>query len=139
MVHLLPLLAVALAMALLREPLGRALTALVDQHGKALVIIAVLLLLAWIAAHNAQLGLATPIGDVAALFDSFAYADLFIGAAVAVFNRQTRQLAGSLVDLVRAAGRVIVRSAGRGRRTRVSGKPRRAPLPEEPDPAWAFA
>ncbi len=134
-------LAMAAAMALLREPLGHALVRFVTVHGKSLAVAALLLLLLWIAVQNAHQGLAAPMGagDLAALFDSFAYTDLLIGVAVAAFNRQTRQLIGRVLDLARVAVRGVARVAGRARRTRAPARPRRAPPPDEPDPAWAFA
>jgi hypothetical protein len=144
MTGLILMLAVAGAMALFREPLGRGLVRLVEiADWKRAPMVVILLLLVWALLHHVQLvagpvsgeGLATlfDASTYAALFDATTYADLAIGLAAAVLSGRTRQLAGRLIDLVRPA---VHRTMQAARARRAAARPRRQPADrDEPEPA----
>jgi hypothetical protein len=144
MTGLILMLAVAAAMALFREPLGRGLVRFVETvDRKRLMMLVVLLFLVWALLHQIQI-VAGPIsGDslvalfdtstYAALFDATTYADLAIGLAAALLNQRTRQWLSRMVDLARLALHPVRRGAARARRTQA--KPRHRPSDgDEPEP-----
>ena len=138
MTGLILMLAVAAAMALFREPLGRGLVGAVEAvPWRRLAVLAIVLFLAWISLQTFHVGFVAPLtGDtLAPLFDlAFAYADLLIAVAIAVLNRRTRRLLARLVDIARFAGHLGMRRASRAHRA--PAKPRRRPLDgDEPEPA----
>jgi len=146
MTGLILMLAVATAMILFREPLGRGLVGFVKTvDRKRLVILAVLLFLVWALLHQVQI-VAGPIsGDglvalfdtstYAALFDTSAYTDLVIGLAAAVLSRRTRLMLGRLIDLVRPAVHRVMNRTSRARRA--PARPRR-PLADSDEPEPQF-
>jgi hypothetical protein len=147
MTGLILMLAVAAAMILFREPLGRGLVRFVEAvDRKRLVMLVVLLFLVWALVHQIQI-VAGPIsGDglvalfdtstYAALFDASTYADLAIGLAAAVLNQRTRRMLGRMVDLARLALHPVMRGAARARRTQA--RPRHWPSDaDEPEPRSA--
>jgi len=139
MTYLILALAVAAAMALFREPLGRTVVwaaRIIDW--KWAVILAILMFAVWGVLQHVQGPFSAPAAsDLVALFDTVTYGDLLIGMTVAILNRQTRQLLGRVVDAVRIAGQLIGRRAGRAGRTPARPR-RRLPDREEPESAvWA--
>ena len=105
-------------------------------HWKRLAVLAVVLFLVWVSLQTFHVGFVAPLtGDTATiLFDyAFAYADLLIAVAVAMLNRQTRQLIGRVIDLARPAVQLMLRRAGRARRSPARPR-RRLPERDEPEP-----
>jgi hypothetical protein len=140
--QLILMLALAAAMALFREPLGRELVRVVETvHWKRMAALAVVLFLMWVSLQTFHVGFVAPLtGDtLTILFDyAVAYADLLVALAVAVLNRQTRQLIGRVIDRARLAFHPAVRRAARARRA--PARPRRRPPDrDEPEPAWVLA
>ena len=138
MTGLILMLAVAGAMALFREPLGRGLVRVVETvPWRRLAVLAIVLFLAWISLQTFHVGFVAPLtGDtLAPLFDlAFAYADLLIAVAIATLDRRTRRLFARLFDLARVTGHLAMRRAGRARRA--PAKPgRRLPDRDDPEPA----
>jgi hypothetical protein len=136
MTGLILMLAVAGAMALFREPLGRGLVRLVEaMPWRRLAVLAVVLFLMWVSLQTFHVGFVAPLtGDtLGPLFDlAFGYADLVIAVAVAVLNRQTRLLLGRLIDL---AGLTVRKITPTGRARRAPARPRRRlPDRDEPEP-----
>jgi hypothetical protein len=137
------MLAVATAMVLFREPLGRGLVQLAGAiDRKRLAMFVVLLFLVWALLHQVQIMIGPISGDAlvalfdtstyAALFDASAYADLAIGLAAALLSRRTRLMLARLIGLVRRPVHRVIQVA-RARRTPT--RPRRqAPDPDEPEP-----
>ena len=144
MTSLILMLAVAAAMVLLREPLGRGLVRFAEcVDRKRLVMLAALLLLVWALLHNIQI-VAGPIsGDglvalfdtstYAALFDATTYADLMIGLAAIVLSERARRLLGRVIDFARLALQPLVRRSSRAPRTPARPR-RRFPDRDEPEP-----
>jgi len=144
MTGLILMLAVAAAMALLRESLGRGLFVLVrGVDKKRLAMLAVVLFLVWALLHQIHLILGPIPGDAlvalfdsstyAALFDVSAYADLAVGLAAMVLSERTRRMIGHLIDLVRPIVDRLMRRAGRARRSPARLR-RRLPDRDEPEP-----
>jgi hypothetical protein len=144
MTGLILMLAVAAAMALLREPLGRGLFALVRRlDRKRLALMVVLLFLVWALLHHVQVVAGPITGDglavlldpatYVALFDASAYVDLAIGVAALVLDRRTRQMLGRVFDLARSIFQRAMGRTGRARRTPARLR-RRPPDRDEPDP-----
>jgi hypothetical protein len=136
MTGLILMLAVAAAMALFREPLGRGLVKLAETvPWRRLAGLAVVLFLAWVSLQTFHVGFVAPLtGDtLAPLFDlAFGYADLLIAVAVAMLNRRTRELFGRVIDLARPAVHRVMR-ARRARREPARPR-RRLPDRDEPEP-----
>ena len=134
MTYLIVMLAVAAAMVLFREPLGRGLVRAAGAvDWKWAVILAILALAVWGIVHHVQAPVAIEGDALAGLFDTFAYGDLLIGLAAALLSRQVRQLPGRLIDLARPAVQLMLRRAGRARRA--PARPRRRPPDrDEPEP-----
>lgn len=137
MTWLILMLAVAAAMVLFREALGRELVRVVETAPwRRLAVLAVVLFLAWISLQTFHVGVMAPLsGDsLTIVFDyAFAYADLLVALAIAVLNRQARQLVGRLIDFARFAAHRTMRRAGRARRTPARPR-RRTPDRDEPEP-----
>jgi hypothetical protein len=145
MTSLILMLAVAAAMVLFREPLGRGLVRLVEAVDKRrLVMLVVLLFLVWALLHQIQI-VAGPItsdglvalfdtSTYAALFDATTYADLMIGVAAAVLDQRTRRLLVRMAGSVRRAVHRVMGRATRARRA-PSRPSRRLPDRDEPEPA----
>jgi hypothetical protein len=137
MTYLILMLALAAAMALFREPLGRELVRVVQTvHWKRLAALAVVLFLMWVSLQTFHVGVVAPLtGDsLTILFDyAFAYADLLVALAVAVLNRQARQLVVRLIDLAGPAVQLMLRRTARARRAPARLR-RRPPDREEPEP-----
>jgi hypothetical protein len=142
MTYLILMLVVAAAMVLWRRPLGRGLVEAVGAiDWKWAVILAILTFAAWGVVHQLQAPTAITGDPVAGLFDTFAYGDLLItygdlllGVAVAVLNRQARQLLGRAADLTRLLVHATMRRAARVRRAPARRR-RRPPDQDEPEPA----
>ena len=144
MTYLIMMLAVAAAMVLFREPLGRALARAVGAiDWRWAVILALLAVCAWGILHHVQAPISVTGDALTGLFDTFAYSDLLIAysdlaiaAAVALLNRRTLQMVGRLAVLAGIAAHRVIRRAARA--VRAPAKPRCGPPdPDEPEPgAW---
>jgi hypothetical protein len=142
MTYLILMLAVAAAVVLWRKALGRGLVEAIGAiDWKWAVILAILMVAAWGIVHHVQAPIAITGDPVAGLFDTFTYGDLLItygdllvGVAVAVMNRQMRQLLDRAADLTRLLIHSTMRRAARARRA--PARPRRRPPDrDEPEPA----
>ncbi|HEY4032125.1 MAG TPA: hypothetical protein VGM25_17395 [Caulobacteraceae bacterium] len=137
MTHLILMLAVAVAMALFREPLGQALVWVVRAvDWKWAAILVILTVGVWSLLRHVQGPAVAPIaGDgLTALLDVFAYTDVLVGATLALLDRQARQLTGRVAAVVRIVVGRGVRLVARGRRSPI-GPRRRPPDRDEPEPA----